>query len=272
MASGAPPIQEIKQMMKAMWMSGDFGKIAERMGDAPQAFVSRLGIKLGMRVLDVGCGTGNQSIPAAKLGAKVTGADIAPNLLAQAVKRAGAEELEIDFREGDAEALPFADGEFDVVLSMFGAIFAPRPEKVVSEFLRVCRSGGLIAMANWTPASFVGQQNKMFARYTPPPPPNLAPPMLWGDEAKVRERFGDAVELSMSKQPFVFDLPFGPAEAEAYFRQHLGPMQMIMSRLDAERQKEFVAEMVEHWTRSSEGDANHTLIKTEYLEVHARKK
>jgi SAM-dependent methyltransferase len=232
--------------------------------------VARLELKPGMKVLDVGCGTGSQSIPAARCGASVTGVDIAPNLLAQAAARAYVERMKIELREADAEELPFKDGTFDVVMSMFAAMFAPRPQVVVAEMRRVCRTGGLIAMANWTPDSFVAQQSKIMSKYGPPPPPGMESPMLWGDEAAVRERFGAGVELTITKRSITFDIPLGPSETEAHFRQHLGPAQIIARQLDAERQRAFIDEMAAHWVEHNRGDDKRTLVHTEYLEVHAR--
>jgi SAM-dependent methyltransferase len=264
-------IEQVKQLMKSMWTGGDFGKIAELMERSAEDFVARLNLKPGMRVLDVGCGTGNQSLPAARAGAQVAGVDIAPNLLEQARERAKREALNIDFREGDAEALPFADGEFDVVMSMFAAIFAPRPEMVVPEFVRVCRPGGLIAMGNWTPDSFIAKQTAIGAKFVPPPP-GASNPMDWGVEQIVRERFGDRTEITCTLRPFVIDLPWGPEQAEEYFRQHLGPMQVVQSRLDEAGKQQFAKTWRELWVGENQGDANHTLIRTEYLEVHARRR
>src|SRR5271156_3932583 len=157
--SGLPGLEQLKQGMRAVWMAGDFGKIAEYSVKESEGFVSSLDMTQGMKVLDVACGTGNLAIPAARKGARVTGVDIATNLLGQARHRATAEGLQITFEEGDAEDLPFPNSEFDVVMSMFGAMFAPRPDLVASELARVCRYGGKIAMANWTPEGFTG---KMF--------------------------------------------------------------------------------------------------------------
>ena len=252
-----------------MWTSGDFGQIAKHMETGAKEFVARLNLKPGMRVLDVGCGTGSQAIPAARTGAQVTAIDIAPNLLAQAAERAERDGLNIDFREGDAEALAFPDGEFDVVLSMFAAIFAPWPEVVVSEFVRVCRPGGLIAMGNWTLDSFIARQSVIMAKFVPPPPES-ANPMDWGEERIVRERFGDRAEVTCTRRPFVFDLPFPPEEAEEYFRRYLGPAQIVMSRLDENGRQRLIEELREFWNRENRGDAIHTVISTEYLEVHAR--
>jgi SAM-dependent methyltransferase len=271
MADGAQHLAHIKQLMKSMWTSGDFGKLAELMEKSAEDFVARLNLKPGMRVLDVGCGTGNQSIPAAQAGAEVTGVDIAPNLLAQAAERAKREGLNIDFREGDAEELPFTDGSFDVALSMFAAMFAPRPEMVGSEFVRVCRPGGLIAMGNWTPDSFIAKQTAIGAKFVPPPP-GASNPFDWGDERIVRERFGDGAEVTCTRRPFIFDLPLAPEVAEEYFRLHLGPMQVIQSRLDESGRQQFAEALRDLWVRENQGDESHTVIPTEYLEVHARRK
>ena len=165
-------------------------------------FIERINLKPGTKVLDVACGTGNQSIPAARAGADVIGLDIAPNLLEQARKRAADENLKIEFVEGDAEKLPYEAARFDVVLSMFGAMFAPRPEVVASELLRVCRPGGLIAMGNWTPDGFVGQMFQITGKHAPPPP-GLPSPVLWGVEKVVTERLnqgaGKIARLEMTR-------------------------------------------------------------------------
>lgn len=269
MASSADGLAELKQRMRASWMAGDFGEIARRNEREAEAFVSRLGLKPGMKLLDVACGTGNVSIPAARTGANVTGLDIAPNLLQQARKRAESEGLKIEFIEGDAERLPQEAGQFDVVTSMYGAMFAPRPDMVASEFTRVCRSGGLIAMANWTARSFVGQSFIITGRHAPPPP-GVPSPLLWGDESVVAQRFGPRARVETTKRELAFDFPFGPAETAAFFRKYLGPTQMAFARLDAAGQKALGEDLTNHWTAQNEGDAQHTLIKSEYLEVHAR--
>ena len=189
MASGPDSFGELKQRLRASWMAGDFGEIAKLNVREGEGFIQRINLKPGTKVLDVACGTGNQSIPAARAGADVIGLDLAPNLLEQARKRAAAENLKIEFIEGDAEKLPYDAARFDVVMSMFGAMFAPRPEVVAAELLRVCRPGGLIAMGNWTPEGFVGQMFQITARHSPPPP-GMLPPSLWGVEKVVTERLG----------------------------------------------------------------------------------
>src|SRR5580765_4061654 len=163
MSTTQSDIDALKARIRATWMAADFGVLA-RLGEQTQIdLVNRLGIQPGMKVLDVACGTGNSAIPAARLGADVIGVDIAPNLLEQARARAAAEGLEARFQEGDAEKLEFPDASFDLVVSIYGAMFAPRPELVVSEFKRVTKPGGRIVMGNWTPAGLLGQSFKLGA-------------------------------------------------------------------------------------------------------------
>ena len=169
MASTGVPLEQIKASMRATWMAGDFGVVAKTIAGAAGEFVERLPIAPGMKVLDVACGTGNVALPLARAGAVVTGVDIAPNLLVQGRERAAAEGLAVTFDEGDAEQLPYADGSFDAVVTMFGAMFAPRPEVVAAELARVLKPGGLLAMANWNPASFSGKMFKVGSMHVPPP-------------------------------------------------------------------------------------------------------
>jgi ubiquinone/menaquinone biosynthesis C-methylase UbiE len=272
MAALPDGLAELKQRLRASWIAGDFGQIAKLNASEAEGFISRINLKPGMKVLDVACGTGNQSIPAARTGAQVIGLDIAPNLLEQARQRAQAENLKVEFVEGDAEKLPYPAGQFDVVLSMFGAMFAPRPEVVASELKRVCRAGGLIAMGNWTPEGFVGQMFQITARHVPPPP-GMQPPSLWGVEKVVAERLatgaGKIARLETNKRELLFDYPFGPADAVAFFRKYFGPTQTAFARLDEPAQKALAADLTQHWAKKNLGDANHTVIKAEYLEVHA---
>lgn len=264
-------LAQLKQRMKSNWMAGDFGQIAKKLGNGAEDFVSRLRLQPGMKVLDVACGTGNQSLPAARAGAHVTGVDIATNLLEQARQRAAEENLKIQFDEGDAEQLPYGDAQFNVVLSMFGAMFAPRPEVVAQELQRVCRPGGLIAMANWTPDSFVGKSFQVTGRHVSPPA-GIPAPVLWGREDVVAERFGAAVTLQMQKRIVLFDLPVSPEGAVDFFRQYFGPTQIAFSRLDAEGQKRMRDELIALWTEHNIGDADHVKVSAEYLEVHARRR
>jgi SAM-dependent methyltransferase len=262
-------IEKIKHGMRATWMSGDFGRIAHHTEKAAEEFVGNLGIAPGAQVLDVACGTGNLSIPAARGGAHVTGVDIAANLLEQARGRAAAEGLDATFDEGDAEKLPYADASFDVVMSMYGAMFAPRPELVAAELARVCRPGGLIAMANWTPDGFVGKSFAVSARQMPPPE-GVPAPVLWGDEATVRGRLGSYVSrLDLVRRQALFDYPFGPSAMVEFFREYFGPTKVAFSRLDPEGQKAFAADLEELWRAHNEAEGDRTLVRAEYLEVKA---
>lgn len=269
MQSPAQDFSQLKSQMKAVWMAGDFGQIAKFSADAAEDFIKRTPLKPGMRVLDIACGTGNTAIPAARTGASVTGVDIATNLLEQARQRAAAQNLKVDFREGDAEELSFGDAEFDVVITMFGAMFAPRPERVAAELLRVCKPGGHIAMANWTPEGFVGKTFQLSAKMVPPPP-GLPAPLLWGTEHAVRERFGNGVsELSLTRKNARIDYPFPPKEVVQFFRQYFGPTQMTFSKLDEKGKAELAAQMEALWEKHNASPNGGTKVEAEYLDVRA---
>ena len=233
MSQPAIDIDALKNRLKATWMAGDFGLIAKSYESGAAEFVRRLGLAPGTRVLDVACGTGNLALPAARTGAAVTGVDIATNLLEQARARAAAEGLTARFDEGDAEKLPYPDASFDAVISMFGVMFAPRPELAAAELLRVCRPGGRIALANWTPGGFVGQMFKTIAGHVPPPA-GVPSPIQWGDEAKVRERLGGTSDLRTTPRLIAFEFPFGPAEVVEFWRVYYGPTNRAFEALAAE--------------------------------------
>jgi SAM-dependent methyltransferase len=199
----------------------------------------------------------------------VTGVDIASNLLAQARQRTAEEGLAITFAEGDAERLAYPDASFDAVVTMYGAMFAPRPALVAAEMLRVCRPGGLMAMANWTPSGFVGQVFAATSRHVPPPA-GVPAPVLWGDEATVRERFGSgAKSVSCTRQMAEFDYPFPPREVVDLFRQYFGPTQAAFSNLDAQGQAALAADLTQLWEKHNEGGSGKTFVRAEYLEVRA---
>jgi len=271
MDTAAPSIEQIKASMRSTWIAGDFGVVAKTIAGGAEAFVERLGIPSGARVLDVACGTGNVAIPLARSGCVVSGVDIAPNLLVQARERAAIENLTIAFDEGDAEQLPYPDASFDAVVTMFGAMFAPRPEIVASELARVLKPGGRLAMANWNPASFTARMFKASSLHVPPPP-GLAPPILWGDDATVRQRLAphfNAIQTEII--PVDFDLPTSPAGAVAFFRRNFGPTHVAFSRLDEAGQAAFTADLEALWTAAnvSPTPVTNTLIHNEYLQVIA---
>jgi SAM-dependent methyltransferase len=258
-----------KDQIRAVWSAGDFGQIARYSRKEAEEFVGRIGVEPGSRVLDVACGTGNQAIPAARAGAKVTGLDIAPNLLEQARKRAAEEDLDAVFEEGNAEELPYADAQFDLVTSMFGAMFAPRPERVAAELIRVCRPGGRIAMVNWAPGGFVAKVFAAGARFVPPPE-GVPSPLLWGDEATVKQRLGQGTSsVTTTLRPMNMEFPFPPADVVQFFRAYFGPVHTTFARLDPERQTQYVAELERLWSEHNEAPEGSTRVRGEYLEVIA---
>lgn len=263
-----PEMEALKSRLKATWMAGDFGQIARSYTPGAEEFVARLNLTPGVRVLDVACGTGNLAIPAARAGARVTGVDIASNLLEQGRARAAAAGLPIEFDEGDAEQMPYPDASFDVVVTMFGAMFAPRPEPTAAELLRVCRAGGRIAMANWTPAGFIGQMFKITGTHVPPPP-DMAPPMRWGDQASVQERLKGVKELTFTPRLITFTFPMAPPDVVEFFRLYYGPTQRAFGALDAERQKALRGDLERLWSQHNRAREGSTQVESEYLEVLA---
>ena len=262
-------MQALKSRLRATWIAGDFGEIAKSIEAGAEEFVARRDLKPGMRVLDVACGTGNLAIPAAKTGADVTGIDIAPNLIEQAQARAVTEGVNAVFEVGDAEALPYEDGSFDVVITMFGAMFAPRPDVTADELTRVCRPGGLIAMANWTPEAFTGQMFKTSAKHVQPPP-GMPSPILWGTEDAVRERLADGIsDLQMIRRKIHFTYPFGPAQVVEHFRKYFGPTQKAFESLDANGQNALRHDLEHLWTENNLATDGTTQVESEYLEVRA---
>ncbi|HEY8226759.1 MAG TPA: methyltransferase domain-containing protein [Pyrinomonadaceae bacterium] len=269
MSTTQPDMDSLKTRLKSMWMAGDFGQIANVIQAAADDFITRLNLKPGDLVLDVACGTGNLTIPAARTGATVTGVDIATNLLEQGRTRAEAEGLKIQFEEGDAENLPYEDSAFDVVVTMFGAMFAPRPEVVSSELVRVCRPGGRIAMANWTPAGFIGQMFKVTGKHVPPPP-NMPSPIKWGDEQTVRERLTDGIgDLRLTPRMCSFKLPFPPADVVEFFRMYYGPTQRAFGALDENAQAAVRKDLEQLWSDNNLATDGTTHVEGEYLEVLA---
>lgn len=267
----SPEMQLLKGRLKTTWMSGDYGRFARYLEPGALAFLQRLALPPGTRLLDVACGAGQIAIPAARAGVQVTGVDIATNLIAQARARAVAEGVPVRFDEGDAEDLPYADASFDVVVSLIGAMFAPRPERVAAELLRVCRPGGRIVMANWTPQGFVGQMFKTIAAHVPPPP-LMVPPVLWGDETKVRERLGAGVrQLDLTRRLYELRYPFGPAQVVDFFIEHYGPTNRAHAALDPEGQSALREDLVQLWTGANREAGAGTQVAAEYLEVVAQR-
>ncbi len=260
-------IDALTARTKSTWMAGDFGKIAKSYAPGAAEFIDRLHFQPSERVLDVACGTGNLAIPAARTGAHVTGIDIAPNLLEQAQAWARAEGLMIGFEEGDAEQLPYGDGTFDAVVTMFGAMFAPRPAATATELLRVCRAGGRIAMANWTPDGFIGQMFKIVSKHVLPVP-GVPSPLLWGNEATVAERLGDGLaDLRCTPRTITFHFPFSPAATVEYFRAYYGPTLRAFAALTAGAQAALRSDLEQLWTQHNHAGDSVTQVDSTYLEV-----
>ena len=271
MSQPATDVDALKNRLKATWMAGDFGLIAKGYETGAAEFVRRLGLAPGTQVLDIACGTGNLTLPAARTGAAVTGVDIATNLLEQARSRAAAEGLAARFDEGDAEKLPYPDASFDAVISMFGVMFAPRPELAAAELLRVCRPGGTIALANWTPGGFVGQMFRTITGHVPPPA-GVPSPIQWGDEAKVRERLGGGTsDLRATPRLIALEFPFGPADVVEYWRVYYGPTNRAFEALGADpaKQHDMRADLERLWTGQNRATDGTTRVESEYLEVTA---
>lgn len=259
----------LKAKLRATWISGDFGQIAKFLETEAEAFINRLGLKPGAKVLDVACGTGNLSLPAARRGADVTGVDIAPNLVEQARANAAREGLQAHFDEGDAEALPYPDASFDAVVTMYGAMFAPRPDLVAAELKRVTKPGGLIAMGNWTPTGFIGQMFKAVGAHVPPPA-GMPSPLLWGVDEKVRERFGDgASKIETTPRNVAFAFPFSPAEVVEHFRIYYGPTYKAFGTLDENGQAALRKDLEDLWAKNNQATDGTTSVDAEYLEVVA---
>jgi 2-polyprenyl-3-methyl-5-hydroxy-6-metoxy-1,4-benzoquinol methylase len=266
-------IEHMEDSMRAPWVVGDFGAIAREIG-APEAerFVARLGLEPGARVLDIACGTGNVTIPLARRGAVVSGLDMTPPLLEQARARATRDGLHIRFDEGFAETLPYPDGSFDVVVSMFGIMFSPLPETVAAEMARVLRPGGQLALANWTPSGFGAKMGAVSARYLPPPPQGTVSPLLWGEEATVRDRLKLGFDVVQTRVVAVtWELQRSAADSAEFFARNAGLIQLALGRLDVQKQTALLQDLERLWidnNLATDGE-NHTLISNEYLEALA---
>jgi SAM-dependent methyltransferase len=264
-------VSDLKTRLKTTWMSGDYDVFSRFMQNDAELFFRRLGIPPRTLLLDVGCGSGQLALIAARAGAYVVGCDIAPNWIEKARRRAAAESLDVIFEEGDAEALPYRDGQFDAVVSLIGAMFAPQPDLVAAELVRVCRPGGMIAMANWTPGGFVGQMFKAISKHVAPS--GMPAPVLWGDEATVRERFGEGVtDLKFARLTYHFDYPFPPHAVVDFYRANYGPASRAFASLDGRGQEKLRNELVRLWSAHNNADDDTTKIDAEYLEVTATRR
>ena len=262
---------------KALWEKGDFTRIAASMRGSGEALVGSLGVKPGLKVLDLGCGDGTTALPAAARGAEVLGVDIARNLVDAGNRRAAEAGLtNLRFEQGDAcDLVGIEDDRFDLVLSVFGAMFAPRPVDVAKEMVRVARPGGRIVMGNWIPGdpTLVAQILRISSAYAPPPPAGAISPMTWGVESEVLDRFGaagvaaDAVRCS--RDTFVFEIDEPPAEYLGRFREYYGPTMNAFAAAEADgRADDLWKELEELFVaQNTSGDARTTRIPATFLRV-----
>ncbi|MDH4229597.1 MAG: methyltransferase domain-containing protein [Nitrospirota bacterium] len=267
-----PSMDTIKAKMKATWMDGDYVAFARFMEPGAIEILNSWNIAPGEKLLDLGCGAGQIAIPAARKGVDVTGVDIAANLIEHANGRARSEGLKsARFEEGDAESLPHADASFDVVTSLIGAMFAPQPDKVASEMARVCRPGGRVRMANWTPQGFVGQFFKALVRHVQPPA-GVPSVFLWGDEETVKTRLGkhfSKITLTRKHYPN-WTYPFDTPEVVELFRNYYGPIKRAFDSLDAAGQAALRKDLEEVYAAHNEATDGTTRIRGgEFLDIHA---
>jgi ubiquinone/menaquinone biosynthesis C-methylase UbiE len=265
----APDFTAIKQKQQATWATGDYAVIGTTLQLVGERLCEAVDLRAGEKVLDVAAGNGNASLAAARQWASVTATDYVGALLDRAKERAKADRLPIEFREADAEALPFDDESFDIVLSTFGVMFTPNQDQSAAELARVCRKGGRIGLANWTPEGFIGQVFKIIGRHVPPPA-GVRSPALWGTEARLNELF-DGHDVKVTRQHFHFRYKSADHWLEV-FKTYYGPTNRAFAALDAPKQAALQADLVELLTRLNRGGKATLIVPSEYLEVVVTKR
>ena len=269
-----PDIATIKAKQKATWEDGDYPTFARFMEAGAIEILDGWHVVRQQSLLDVGCGAGQTALPAAKRGAHVTGIDVAENLIDHARQRAREAGLDIRFDVGDAEDLPYADSSFDALISLIGAMFAPRPEHMVRECARVLKPGGKLYMANWTAASMPGQMFKCVARFVPPPP-GLTAPVLWGDENVAKRRLSDDfTDIRFRRRMYPqWCYPFDAAELVGLFRAHFGPVKKAFDLIGPQQQQALRQDLEQIYLESSEmTNGVLTITRGELLEIEATRR
>ncbi len=268
-----PDFTAIKKKMKATWEDGDYVRFATCMQPGAIEILKDWQIPAQSQLLDVGCGSGQTAIPAALAGMQVTGIDIAENLIDHARELALFDDIDVSFDVGDAADLPYDDAQFDVIISLIGAMFAPQYQQVANELARVCKPDGRLHMANWTPEGFAGSMFKCVARYTPPSA-GVVSPTLWGVEEKVNERLGnDFTDFKLERKFYpLWTYPFDTSELVEYFRQYFGPIKRAFDSVNTAQQRSLRAELEDIYTAHNIATDGTTEIKGEYLNVSARRK
>lgn len=256
----------IKQRQQATWASGDYAVVGVTLQIVGESLAEAADVRADERVLDVAAGNGNASLAAARRFARVVSTDYVPHLLDKGAARAKAEGMNIDFRQADAEALPFDDGSFDVAMSTFGAMFTPEHERAARELLRVVRRGGRIAMANWTPEGFIGELFRLIGSHLPPPA-GVKNPTLWGSESRIVELFGrDAADIRCERRIFNFRYR-SAAHWIDVFRNYYGPTHKAYAALDADRQSRLTEDLTAMLERRNIAGPDSLVVPSEYLEV-----
>jgi ubiquinone/menaquinone biosynthesis C-methylase UbiE len=270
-AAPTPDLAALKNRQHAAWSSGDYAVVGTTLQIVGEQLCEALDLRAGQKVLDVAAGNGNASLAAAHRWCDVVSTDYVPNLLERGRARASAEGLTIEFKEADAEALPFADGTFDAVVSTFGVMFTPNQNQAASELLRVCESGGKIGLANWTPGGFVGHMFKTIGKYTPPPA-GVKSPALWGTRGRLVEMFGPAA-ISIETEPRNFNLRYRSAEHFLdVFKTYYGPMLKAFAALDEAKQNGLKDDLHDLIARMNKADDGTMVVPSEYLEVVVTKR
>jgi ubiquinone/menaquinone biosynthesis C-methylase UbiE len=268
------PGAELKAKHRAMWAFGDYPSVADEViPSLGQVLVEAAGIRSGDRVLDVAAGSGNAAVPAARLGARVVASDLTPELLDRGRAAAEAEGLALDWREADAEALPFDDGSFDAAISCVGVMFAPHHQTSADELLRVCRPGGTIGLISWTPAGFIGQMLTAMKPFLAPPPPGTQPAILWGEEGHVRSLFGPRVhDLTAQRRTVTIDHFATPEQFRDYFKANYGPTVAAYRAIADDPDKVAALDTaLDELARRADRGTGRTVMDWEYLLVTARK-
>jgi ubiquinone/menaquinone biosynthesis C-methylase UbiE len=256
----------VKAQQQTMWATGDFAVIGWNTVFPGELLCEAVGLRAGERVLDVACGSGNVALSAARRNCAAAGIDYVPALIDRARERAAAERLPAHFEVGDCEAIPFPGASFDAVLSVYGSIFAPDQEQAARELLRVCRPGGRIGMANWTPEGFWGQTFGLTARYRPPPP-GLRSPIEWGTENRLRELFGtDAASMRIAPRSALFRFRSSAHWIEVFSR-YFGPVMKTLEALDDAGRRAYVAELEATLNRFNKSGDDTLVVSADYIEV-----
>jgi ubiquinone/menaquinone biosynthesis C-methylase UbiE len=259
-------LEAVKQQQQRTWAMGDFAMIGWNTVYPGELLCEAVELRAGERVLDVATGSGNAALSAARRNCDASGIDYVPALIERARQRAAVEKLPANFEVGDCEALAFADASFDVVLSVYGSMFAPNAEKAAMEMLRVCRPGGRIGMANWTPDGFWGQAFGLVGKYLPPPA-GLRSPIEWGTEKRLAELFGHRISSTRIERRSALFRYRSSAHWIEVFSQYFGPIIRVRAALDDERRKDFLAELdstLNHFNKSGDDTL---VVSADYLEV-----